>query len=184
MKQKKPFSLDSLTQIKIFLLFLLDRLGYPIDYTTLIRMIAENAPTLSLDYEECIRALTDSGHLYCDTVDGERYYMISDTGRKVAAELYDTLEPALRERSERCAAKYLSLSARDAKIDSRIEALANGRFSVVMHITDPGGELLSVSLTVASRAEAEVARRNFEAKPEGVYRSVLYGLTGQIEYIP
>ena len=43
MKKSTKFTLKSLTEIKIFLLFLLDNIRYPIDYTTLSKIISENA---------------------------------------------------------------------------------------------------------------------------------------------
>ena len=83
------FIYSPLPEIKIFLLFLLDNIRYPIDRTTLGKIISENVSELTYDYDECLADLIDRKHIWYDSVDGEEYYMISDTGRAVAAELYD-----------------------------------------------------------------------------------------------
>jgi len=183
MKKQKDFTLKTTTDIKVFLLFLLDNIGYPIDHTTLMSIVEENTDEISLDYGECLRMLAESEHLLFDEVDGEKYYMISDKGRLVASELYDSLDKGFRERSLRCAIRHISLSKNGAKINAYITETESKRFKVTLEAFDRFGELMSTSVTVNSRAEAEVIKKNFEAKPDGVYRGVLFSVTGKLEYI-
>ena len=183
MKKNTKFTLKNLTEIKIFLLFLLDNIRYPIEYTTLTKIISENVSELTFDYEECLRELADSEHLLFDEIDGERYYMISDSGRLIAAELYDRLDPAFREESIKSAAKHISLAKSNAEIDSKITELSDKRLSVSLKAKDKGGELFSISLTVNSRAEAEKIVSNFERNPDNVYRGMLFCVTGKLEFL-
>ena len=172
-----------MTDIKVFLLFLLDRIGYPIDHTSLIGLVSENTEEIIFDYDECLRELADSEHIFFDEIEGEKYYMISDTGRMVAAELYDSLDKEFRERSIKCAIKYMSLAKRGAKIESSITELGVGRFKVRMIISDMTGEILDTSVVVSSRAEAEKIRETFTNRPEAVQRGILFSLTGRLEFI-
>lgn len=183
MKKNREFALNTITDLKIFLLFLLDNIRYPIDRTTVLNIIEENTKQISLDYAQCLAELSESGHLLFDEVDGEEYYMISDKGRTVASELYDNLDKEFRERSLRSAIKHISLSKSGASIDSRIEKLSTGRYRVTIEANDRYGELIRTSITVNSRAEAEQIKRNYEQKPDGVYRGILFSLTGRIEYL-
>ena len=183
MRRNKEPILKTTTDIKVFLLFLLDNIGYPIDHATIMEMVEENTDEISLDYDECLIRLVDSEHLYYDEVDGERYYMISDKGRLVASELYDSLDKNLRERSLRCAIRHISLSKSGARINSSIEKTESGRYIVTLEAFDKTGELMSVRVSVNSLAEAEVLKKNFEAKPDGVYRGVMFSVTGKLDYI-
>ena len=134
-----------MADIKVFLLFLLDNIRYPIDHTSLIGLVSENTEKIIFDYDECLRELADSGHIYFDEVDGEKYYLISETGTSVATELYDILDKDFRENSMKYAAKYLSLSRSGARIESYIEETENGRYIVTMKASDKRGQLMSVS---------------------------------------
>ena len=183
MKKQTGFKLRSLTDIKIFLLFLLDNIRYPIDYTTLSKIISDNVDEVTFDYEACLRELADSEHLFFDEIDGERFYMISDSGRLIAAELYDRLDPAFREASIKSAAKYISLSKSNATLSTKIIELADKRFDVTLGAKDSQGKIFSVSLTVSSRAQAEKIISAFEANPDQVHKGILFCLTGKIEYI-
>ena len=183
MKKNKEYVLDQPNDIKIYLLFLLDNIRYPIEYTTIMDIIAESIGDISLDYDQCLGELVDKEHLLFDEVDGERYYMISDSGRRVAAELYDSLDKEFRERSLRSAIKHISLSQSGAHIKAYIEKTESGRYKVTLEAYDSFGEIMISSLTVNSLAEAEQIKHNFEAKPDGVYRGILFSATGKLEYI-
>lgn len=183
MKKYKDFGLNTVTDIKVFLLFLLDNIRYPIEGSTLMSVIAENTGDISLDYDQCLAELVDSEHLLFDEVEGEKYYMISDKGRTVASELYDSLDEGFREKSLRSAIKHISLIKRGASIRSYVERTEEGRYRITMQASDSTGEIMSTTLTVNSEAEAEQIKKNFEQKPDGVYRGILFSATGRIEYI-
>ncbi len=183
MKKNKQFGLHTTTDLKVFLLFLLDNIRYPIERSTVMSIIQENTDEISLDYDQCLGELCDSGHLLYDEIENTRYYMISDKGRAVAAELYDNLDSGFREKSLRSAIKHVSLSKSGASIKAYIEKCDNLRYRVTLEANDSYGELMKTSLCVNSLAEAEQIKKNFESKPDGVYRGVLFSATGRIEYM-
>lgn len=183
MKKKKPQILRTMTDIKVFLLYILDRVSYPMDDITMSYIIVENAPTFSLEYNEALLDLVESGHVHAESIEGKTYYIIEDLGRMVARELYDTLDPGLRERSEECAAKYISISERGGKVTGRITQEENGRFLAELEVTDAEGLLFSVRVARSSREEAERVKENFEQRPNVVWRSLLFAATGKLDYL-
>ena len=183
MKKHREFELKTTTEMKVFILFLMDNIGYPLEHETIISILQENTDDITLEYDECLRQLAASEHLLFDEVDDVRYYMISDKGRLVAAELYDNLDEGFRERSLRIAIRHISLSKSGARINSYITETESKRFRVTMEAFDKYGEIMSTSVTVNSLSEAELIKRNYDAKPDGVYRGVLFSATGKLEYI-
>jgi hypothetical protein len=77
----------------------------------------------------------------------------------------------------------MSLSNAGTKVFAKIEETVDRRFRVSMQAYDAQGEIMNVSLVVPSRQEAELIKKNFEAKPDGVYRGVFFASTGRIEYV-
>ena len=63
MKRNKKFGLNTITDLKVFLLFLLDNIRYPIDSETIMTIVSENTDEITLDYEHCLGELTDSGEV-------------------------------------------------------------------------------------------------------------------------
>lgn len=182
MKKKEKFKLRSLTDIKIFLLFLLDNIRYPIDNTTLTGIISENVEEMTFDYEACLAELCDEEHLLFDEIDGTKYYMISDSGRFISAELCDRLDAGFRESAIKSAARYMSLSKSTAVIDTAITELPDKRYSLSLSATDKSGKLFSLELTVSSASEAEKIAANFKKNPDAVYRGILFTVTGRFEF--
>ena len=184
MKKKEPeIEIWEKTDIKIFILFLLDAINYPLDYGTIHDIIAETGLVRTFDFTECFSELTEFGHIYADTVKGETYYMISDTGRRVAAELQSELHESIRERSTKCAMRLLSLKKRGAHVETDIEPGADGHAMLHLRITERQGTLLEISLSVASESEAERMRACFVNRPEQVYRAIQAVLNGKIDYL-
>ena len=183
MRKQKKFRLRTMTDIKVFILFLLNNIGYPIDHTSVIGMVSENTEELLIDYDECLRELSEDGHLYSDDYNGEVYYMISDSGRMIASQLYDSLDREFRERSLRYAAKYTSLSRTGSAVDATVSEAEGGRYRVTLTASDSVGKLLSCELVVNSREEAENIKNNYTAKPDAVYRGILFSATGRLEFL-
>lgn len=180
--KKKDFTLKTITDTKVFMLFLLDHISYPIDHSSFIEIVAESTSEITLDYDEALRGLADTGHIIFDEINGERYYMISELGKMVAKELYDTLDKELLEKSLSAAGKYISFSNSGVEVKSFISEREDKRYVITLTANDKEGELMRVSLTVKSRAEAERIKLNFESEPESIYRGILFSATGMIEY--
>jgi hypothetical protein len=183
MKKRKDLILKTETDIKVFLLFLLDNIGYPLEYEVILSIVAENTDDISLDYSRCLTELAETGHLEIDMLDEDSYFSITPKGRMVAAELYDTIDKGFRERSLKSAIQYISLTDSGRSISSTITETEARRFVVTLEASDRFGEVMSVSVTVNSREEAETIKKNYDAKPEGVYRGVLFSVTGKLDYI-
>ena len=183
MKKKKSFELHDITEIKVFILYILDHIAYPIDQSALLDIISESTSVISLDYDEALRGIVETEHVYYEEADGERYYMISELGKMVARELYDTLDSEFLEKSLAIAGKYLSFSGSGVRSFSKIEKTSDKRFSVNLRAERKNDVLMDVTLNVNSEAEAREIKENFDRRPESVYRGLLLSATGRIEYL-
>ena len=83
MKKKNEFVLKTLTDIKVYMLYLLDHIAYPVDHRTLIEIVSESTSEISLDYDDALRQLVDSKHIIFDEVDGEKYYRNFDVKHSI-----------------------------------------------------------------------------------------------------
>jgi len=183
MKKKKEFELRDITEVKVFILYVLDHIAYPIDQSSLIDIISEATSVISLDYDEALRSITETGHVFCDEVEGKSYYMISELGKMVARELYDTLDRDFLDKSIAIAGKYLSFSNSGVSSYSKVEKMSDKRYSVRLTAERDGGLLMDINLTVNSEMEALEIKENFDRRPESVYRGLLLSATGRLDYL-
>ena len=181
MKQQQSGMTDP-TDVKIFILYLLDSINYPLDYSTIHDIIVQNGYVGQFDFADCFSRLQELGHVVADVQDGETYYMISPTGRMVAAELQSNLLLSIREKSLKSALRLLSFRKRQADCSCEITEREDHTYDLHCCITDPRGSLLDLTLGMGSRLQAEAIRTRFEKEPETFYKRLLSVLSGNADY--
>lgn len=171
------------TDIKIFVLFLLDNINYPLEYTSINNLIIENGYIGAFDFAECFSELSEQGHIIEEDVEGIRYYMISDSGRRLARELQSTIVESAKNAGIKSAAKLLSIQKSGARVSVSYEEREDKRYLLSCAITDASGEMFSIKLRLSSLSQVNAIRKRFEDSPEKIYRSVMSSLTGEIDYL-
>ena len=173
-------------EIKIFILYLLDRIGYPLSLNEVSSVLYQENLASYFDCGDCFTELVDAGHII-DSGEksdvGDTAYVVSETGLKIATELNDTISPWIKEVSYRSAIRNLSFIKRGAKVEYTKTPIGNGKFSVHCEIIENGRKIFDVTLDVDSEREADKMLYNFPRKPEIVYRGSLALLSGDRNYI-
>lgn len=181
---RKPNNRDisDKTDIKIFILFLLDKIGYPLDEETLSEIILENGYVGYFDFAECFSELSDDGHIISAEALGKTYYAISELGKTIASELQGGLLASIREKSLKSALRIISFKKKKVSLSADISETDNKKYCIRCRISEPSGDILDVSLTADTREKAEQIKHNFLDKPEDVYRGILAVMTGEVGY--
>ena len=181
---RKPYNGDisDKTDIKIFILFLLDKIGYPLDEETLCEIILENGYVGYFDFAECFGELNEAGHIISAEALGKTYYAISDLGRTIASELQGGLLASIREKSLKSALRIISFKKKNATLSADVSEIENKKYNVRCRISEPIGDIFDVSLVTDTKEKAEQIKNNFLEKPEEVYRGLVAVLTGQVDY--
>ncbi len=169
--------------IKVLILFLLDNIDYPLDYSTIYDVVLEGGYIRDFDFAECFSELKELGHVLEDTEGGVAYYIISPTGKMVVAELQSKLMLSIREKSLKIAMQMLSFQKRKATTSSSVEKREDGKYTFHCEIKDPHGDIMSLDLCVGARLQAEDMQRKFEKDPESVYRRLLAVITSDADYV-
>ena len=176
-------AMNQKTDIKLFILFLLNEINYPLDYSTLVEVMAENGYVGSFDFAETFSKLCEDGHIR-ELVDGNvKTYQISDTGRLVASELQDHILLSIREKSRKSAVRLLSLRRRGATPSASYEKRDDGKYVVTCTLLEGGNILMQTVVAVSTENEAERIRARFYQNAETVLRGVLSVVCGELDYL-
>ena len=173
-------------EIKIFILYLMDRIGYPLTLNDVSSILYQENLVSYFDCGDCFTELIDAKHIVDS---GERneaeeiLYIVSGTGVQIATQLSDQISPWIKEVSYRSAIRNLSFVKRGAKTDCYKIPLSNGKFSVHCEIIEQGRKVMEANLDVDSEKEADKILFNFPRKPEIVFRGMLALLSGERNYI-
>ena len=177
-------------EIKIFILYLMDRIGYAMNYSTIGAIMIQDGIVAFFDFAECFFSLVDSGHIRIihppkespEDDEPEPLYEVSETGQIIARDLSDTLVTAVRDRSYRSAIRHLSLKRRGAIIDQtyRVEG---DHYLITCTIRDREGSALDLTVRADSKYQLDRMLYNFQQRPEVVYRGIVALMTGDVNYL-
>ena len=168
--------------IKTFILYLLMQIDRPVDIATLNDIVMQDDFVNQFEFMDALFELVASGAVTKDDSSGKTEYSLSTKGRVAAEMLEGDLVGMIKERSVRSAMRLLSFERRGSRAQSKITE-ENGRFMLACTVTDKDGESFSLSVSLDSRRRAEAMKRNFDEKPEFVYRAILGVLSGDINYL-
>lgn len=178
-------------EIKIFILYLLYKIGYPLDYGTIGAIVMQDGMVSLAEFSECFYALVDAGSVECvgkstdesfPNPEASAEYRITDSGKLIATELRDSIYIGVRDRGYRSALRHLSIEKRGAVCEQSYRAEGDG-YLFECSISDSDGVMLETSVRVDNIRQLRRMRRNFELRPEVVYRGIIALLSGDVNYI-
>ena len=171
--------------VKIFVLYLMQNINYPLDYVTLNDIVMQNDYVMYLDFAESFHEMLES-ELVCEECKneaGDPMYIVTDKGRIVATELRSEILSSLLDKSQQCALRYLDFKKRSISVTSRIEKREDGRYDVVCIIKEKNQIIMQNSVVVDTLNRAKRMEDNFRDHPEVVYKGVMALLSGNINFI-
>ena len=171
--------------VKIFVLYLMQNINYPMDFVTLNDIVMQNDYVMYLDFAESFYEMLDSGLVeeICQTDDGDPMYMVTDKGRIVATELHSEILTSILDKSLACALRYLNFKKRGVTVKSQINKLDDNNYELVCILKEKDEEIMKTSLILDSLNRAERMENNFHDHPEVVYKGMLSLLSGNINFI-
>ena len=176
--------------VKIFVLYLMQNINYPLDYVTINDIVMQNDYVMYLDFAEGFHEMLDSGLILENEDNGEKYYYVSEKGRCVAQELHSDILSSILDQSMACALRYLDFKKRGIEAHCSSERRHDGRYDVTCTFTQkrPGEDrerdvIFTTTIVVDSNDRAERMKENFRNRPEAIYRGVVALLSGNVNFL-
>ena len=171
--------------VKIFVLYLMQNINYPLDYVALNDIVMQNDYVMYLDFAESFHEMLEADLVEeaCKSEAGDPMYIVTDKGKIVATELHSEILTSLLDKSLECALRYLDFKKRNVKISSRIEKREDGRYDVVCIIKENNEIIMQNTVVVDTVNRAQRMEDNFRDHPEVVYKGVMALLSGNINFI-
>ncbi|MEA4911553.1 MAG: DUF4364 family protein [Oscillospiraceae bacterium] len=172
-----PGGLTDHTEIKILLCCVLRALGEPVEKAVLLSAFTENGYA---NYFECADALSDleaAGHLLQS---GNECYSVTDSGKRIAAQLCGDVPLTVRERVTARAAALWKRRKNEAVHHTRILHRDLDYLVECSLFDQQGGELFSLRLAAPTLEIAQHMRDAFIDNGEAVVRSATEQLTGEV----
>lgn len=171
--------------VTVFVLYLMQNVGYPMDFATVNDIVMQTDYVAYLDFVESFARMEDGGLIArVGTTDyGEPTYAVTDKGSTVVESLRSEILPSILEESLTCALRYLDFQRRGVKTTCRTEPAPTGGFHFTCTLTEGNKTLLSITLWADSPERAALMEEQFRRYPENTYRATLALMSGNVNYL-
>ena len=175
--------IGNLKNVKIFVLYLLDNINYPLDYTTINDILMQTDYVMYLDFAEAFISMLDLGLIEKVEEDGQELYVITKRGRFCSQQFHGELVQSMLENALHKALRYLDFKKRGVEVHTQIERAENGKILISFSFTEKGVCIFSQSLIVDHEERARRMQNNFVERPENIYRGMLALMEGNVNYL-
>lgn len=170
--------------VKIFILYLMNSIGYPLEYGVLHDISVQDGYVSTFDFIEAFDELVQNDNVTKETVDEDTEMItITEKGKHIADTLNGRLLSSVRERALKSALRLLSFKKRGTKITSDVSQLPHGKYEFKCSIKDNSGDLMELRVTLDNPKQLDRTMYNFDAHPEFIYKGILALLAGEVDYL-
>lgn len=173
----EPGGLWNKNDIRILLCYILSSVDAPLSRDSLCQIIQGKALANYFEVGDALDALLRQGNAQ----ESDGLYTVTPAGREIAGSLDANLPLSVRDKALEAAMRLMAEARSRRENQVEIEKTERG-FQVTCHISGGSMELMSVSLYVPDRSQAELVEKNFYRDPESVYTLLLSALTGDNAY--
>lgn len=174
-----PGGLRNQNDIRILLCYLLQSVPAPLSPEDITDIIQEKSLANYFEIQDAIASLLRLGNI-AQTGDG--MLRLLESGTQIAQQLDTSLPLSVRDKALEGAMKLLTRAKNQREHKVEIDKTENG-CRVTCHISGGTRELMSVSLFVADKLQADLVKEQFHRDPGKIYELVLGALTGDKQMV-
>ena len=171
------------TEIKLYILYVMKNIGYPIEFDRLNDTVTADGAVNYFGFAECFSELLDTGNIRSAETENGEGFIITEQGINVVDVLLDTLIPSVRRTALAAATRLTSFDKRGASIEHSATQLPDGRYLFTFRVSEYMKETFSLSVTLETKEQLDRIEFNLAKDPDGVYKCIMALLSGQANYL-
>ncbi len=163
------------SDIKIFILYLMERIGRPLSFVEINDIVVQNGVVRPFDFCLAFPDLLETGHVSVEETDRGEWYSITEIGKEATRNLSNLVLHTTREKALQNAILLLNMRKTETEYRYHIESMPDGRFLFRLFFTEKKVDIISLSVVVDTKKEAENMQVQFEHHPD-MFRLALKSL--------
>lgn len=160
---------EPMTLYKLIILYILDRVSFPISIAQISDLVLEKEYTSFLTLQQAVSELNETGLILSKTLANRTQLQITAEGRKTLSYFENRISDAIKEEIREYLAKH-ELEMRDeSSIQGSYYRTVGGEFEAELTASDKGANLVSVRLTVPTEELAASVCDNWQKYSGEIY---------------
>ena len=155
--------------IKFLILYLMNRVAAPVDFTTLADLTFCDDGVEYFDFAESVAELVQTGHLRQE----DDRYTITEKGRRNGKVCESSLAFSVRQKCDRNLARVNGVLRRDSQVRTELLPREDNGVTLRLILDDDKGNIMTLDMLTVSEEQASQLAEKFRAHPEKLYESIL-----------
>ncbi len=164
--------LNSSTEIKILICYLLNSINAPITKQQLLESITSQELANYFELNDAFVKLVDLNLI----IEDNENLVITDSGRDIAKELEKVLPISVVERAHKAAISILQFSTLEKQNKTTITKEDDGSYTLKCSIEDPDFTAFAMQITMPNEQTAKIAKEKFILHAQDIFKIIL-GIT-------
>jgi predicted transcriptional regulator len=167
---------DALTLYKLIILFLLDKVDFPLTNVQISNLILEKEYTNYFNVQQSISELIEAEFITIETVGHSSHYSITSSGRETLS-FFENMIPTSIQDDILDYLKMNQYSLRDevSTLSEYFDA-KNGEYMVRLRVLERKEPIIDLNLSVPTEEDAEIICKNWRTQSQQIYAYVLSNL--------
>ena len=166
-------------EIKVFILYILKSIKYPISYEDIMDIVHNNGYIGYFDFVILFESLLKNGDI---KKSGENLYQITERGIVIVDNLKTLLPQHVRSKGYASVIKYLDLNKSGIAFRQDSGEKDDGYYFSCF-VTENEKELFSLNLQIEEKTVMEKIVKTYTERPDSVYKGILAMLSGEVDFI-
>ncbi|MBP5354662.1 MAG: DUF4364 family protein [Lachnospiraceae bacterium] len=172
---------ETLMLYKLIVLYILDRVDFPMTNAQLATFITERQYTSYFNVQQVLADLVDDGYITLEQKRNAAFYRITPDGHEALSFFYKNISRNIRDDIDMyLSEQQYSLREESSNVADYYEA-RKGEYTVELKVLERDATVIEIHLTMPSRDNAETICRNWRKKNADIYAYVLNALLGDKE---
>lgn len=155
--------------IKILILFILQRLPDAVPPETLWELSSCDSGVGYFDYAESLAELVETDHV----LKGKAGYRITEKGKRNGSIIESSIPYSVRSKAERLIAPIATAMSRDSMIKTGHRDAEGGGCIVELSMSDNKSDIITLSLLAPGEDQSIQMERRFRRDAENIYNSIV-----------
>lgn len=172
---------DSLTLYKLIILFLLDKVDFPMTNTQISDFILEKNYTNYFSIQQSVSELIEAEFVTVESIGHSSHYRITDSGRETLSFFDNMIPTAIQEDSLAYLRKNQYSLRNEVSTLSEYYEAKKGEYNVRLRVQEKGDSIIDLSLLVPTEEDATKICNNWKNRSQNIYAYVLSNLLKEDE---
>ncbi|MTI65127.1 MAG: DUF4364 family protein [Firmicutes bacterium] len=163
---------DELAQHKLILLYLIDKVEFPITNSDLTHFILENNQMNYFLVQQYLSELVASGFIKITTRDGNEYYNLTKLGKETLNYFINKIPSKVKSKIDEKYEKRKEEKVKEKQIVGNFFKKNESEYIVNLKVIENEITLINLSLNVVSSKQAKIICKNWKENPEFIYKKI------------